>query len=180
MILNQDNTLVLIIDLQEKLLNATFNKNDIYKNAIIISKAAQKLNLPVIITEQYPKGLGVTIPDIKSELKNANYIEKTDFNALNSPELIKILKKFKKKQIIILGIETHICVHQTVSALIKKGFDVTVIKNACGSRSEEEHLSALNYMSLNGANIKTTEMVIFELLKTSKHEAFKEIQSLIK
>lgn len=180
MILNENNTLVIIIDIQEKLLNAVFNKNTLTKNASILAKVFNRLEIPIIITEQYPKGLGNTIPEIKTELTNAHYIEKVDFSALNKPELIKLLRKYRKKHIIIFGIETHICVYQTVTDLLNKNLKVTVIKNACGSRSEEEYTSALNCMLQSGAQIKTAEMVLFELLKTSTHRNFKEIQALIK
>ena len=92
----------------------------------------------------------------------------------------ELLSKMGKQQILVFGIETHICVHQTVCALLKNDFDVTVIKDACGSRAESEYIAALECMKSNGAHIKTTEMVLFELIKTAKHPNFKEIQGLIK
>lgn len=176
MILNQDDSLVLVIDVQEKLLNAVFNKEEVAKKSRILAKSANILKLPIIVTEQYPQGLGETIDGIKD---SAKLFIKTAFNALND-ELLKELEKNGKKQIIIWGIETHICVHQTVEALIEAGFEVTVVSDACGSRAESEYKSALACMMRNGANIKTTEMILFELLKGAKHPNFKEIQSLIK
>lgn len=171
MIFNQDECLLLIIDVQEKLLNAVFNPEMMKKKSVILSEAAKILGIPTIITEQYPKGLGSTIQEIDVE---AEYFEKTSFNALES------VGKIGKKQIIVCGIESHICVYQTVSALLEQGFKVTVVKDAVSSRSEEEYLSALDIMKEIGAEIKTVEMVLFELLKTSKHPNFKEIQNLIK
>ena len=111
---------------------------------------------------------------------NAKVYTKTAFNALSDEELLNELKSYKKKQIIIFGIETHICVHQTVAALINYGFNVTVISDACGSRSEYEYQLGLKNMNQNGAKIKTTEMILFELIKGAKHPNFKEIQALIK
>lgn len=180
--LNIDNVILMIIDIQEKLIGASFNKELIVKNAEIISKTASILNIPVIITEQYPKGLGGTISDIKNNIKseNAVYFEKVDFNALTDCNLLKALDNYKKKQIILCGIETHICVSQTAEALINKGYDVSVIKDICSSRSEYEHLSGIELMKQNGANIKTTEIVLFELLKSAKHPDFKQVQALIK
>lgn len=177
MILNQDDSLVLVIDVQEKLLNAVFNKEEVSKKSRILAKSANILNLPIIVTEQYPQGLGETIDGIKD---SAKLFIKTAFNALTDDLLLKELQKSGKKQIIIWGIETHICVHQTVAALIEAGFEVTVVSDACGSRDESEYKSALACMMRNGANIKTTEMILFELLKGAKHPNFKEIQSLIK
>ena len=180
-LVNQEDCLLLIIDIQEKLLNAVFNKTEVEKSSEILAKTANLMNLPVIVTEQYPKGLGDTVPSIRLNLpETSNYFEKISFSALDEEKIINTIKKYNKKQIIILGIETHICVHQTVSALLDEGFQVIVVKDACGSRSNSEYLSAMDIMKDNGAKIKTAEMVIFELLKTAKHPNFKEIQLLIK
>lgn len=180
MILNQEDSALLIIDVQEKLLNAVFNKEIILKNSKILATVSELLNIPTVITEQYPKGLGETIAEIKSAVKTDCNFEKVDFNALTDKTLLKKLKQFKKKQIILFGIETHICVHQTASALIDYGFDVILAKDACGSRSEFEYNAAIEDMKSYGVNIKSTEMIIFELLKSAKHPNFKEIQALIK
>jgi len=177
MILNQNECILLIIDIQEKLLNAVFNKDLLEKKSLIMSQACSILNIPVVVTEQYPKGLGETVNEMKV---NAQAFEKITFSALDNEDVLKTLKDSNRKQVMVMGIETHICVHQTVCALLKEGFEVVVVKDACGSRTEEEYLSALEVMKTNGAKIKTTEMVLFELLKTAKHENFKEIQALIK
>ncbi len=171
-ILNQDKCALMIIDVQEKLLNAVFNKEQVKKNAEILANAASILEIPIYITEQYPKGLGSTIETIKGD----KYYEKTSFNALSDIDF----DFGEKKQIILFGIETHICVHQTAAALRENGFDVTVVSDACGSRQKEHYLAGLDCMKANGAQIKPTEMVLFELLKSAKHPNFKEIQGLIK
>jgi len=181
MILKQENSLMLIIDIQEKLLNAIFNKDIVNKKSEILVKAFNLLEIPTIVTEQYPKGLGETAATLKSNLNNQTcYFEKNMFNALAEEDIFNKIKSFNKKQIIIIGIETHICVYQTVMALIEQGYDVIVIKDSCGSRSELEHNDALECMKDLGAKVKTTEMLLFELLKSSKHPCFKAIQSLIK
>ena len=178
MILNQEKTLFLIVDIQEKLLNAVFNKEVLKNKSVILTKVARILDIPVVITEQYPKGLGNTVEEIKSNIFNATYFEKTDFNALTDDCLYKLLKD--KEQIVIMGIEAHICVYQTAMALLNEKFSVTVVKDACGSRQESEYENALEVLEKNGAQIKTAEMIIFELLKSAKHPNFKEIQTLIK
>ena len=180
MILETENTIMLIIDVQEKLLNAVFNKEQVLKKSKILSATSKILNIPLIITEQYPKGLGATIEDIRMVADTALYFEKTDFNALAVDNLIEHLKKLNKKQVILFGIETHICVHQTAYALVKNGFEVFIAKDACGSRNEEEYNCALNTMEKYNVKIKTTEMMVFELLKSAKHPHFKELQALIK
>lgn len=180
MVLDIDNTLILIVDIQEKLLNAVFNKEIVEKKSEIVAKASSILEIPVVVSEQYPKGLGETVSEIKNNLVNASFFEKTTFNALEVSELCNEIKNSGKKQVVVVGIETHICVHQTVDALIKSGFDVVVLKDVCGSREEVEYVSALEHMKDAGAKIKTTEMFLFELLKSAKHPKFKDIQSLIK
>lgn len=179
-ILNTENSLLLIIDIQEKLLNAVFNADVLEKQSEIIAKAASILKIPAFITEQYPKGLGSTISAIKNNLPEAFYREKNAFNALSDIDFLTALNNTGHKQVILLGIETHICVHQTAAALIDNGFEVHLVKNACGSRSPEEYNNAIKYMNDYGVHIKTTEMVLFELLKGAKHPNFKEIQALIK
>lgn len=173
-----ENSLFLFIDFQEKLINML--KKDICVNkAIILAKTANLLNIKTIITEQYPQGLGNTTNKIKENLPNNTLIfEKTDFCATNNEEINKEISN--KKNFFVFGIETHICVFQTVIDLLSKNFNVFVIKDACASREKEEFKTSINLMEKEGAKIITTEMVIFELLKTSKHEKFKEVQKLIK
>lgn len=174
---NPNNVLFLIIDIQEKLVKMLKDES-IKEAAVKLAKTARIINIPVIITEQYPKGLGKTIEEIKNALPNAQYIEKTSFSAFN--EIKEALQKTDKKQVILFGIETHICVLQTAFDLINNGYEVFVVKNASGSRNEDDKNSALQRMRHSGCQTVTTEMVIFELLKTSKHPNFKEVQALIK
>ena len=179
--LNLEDSLVLIIDVQDKLLNAVFNKEQVEKKSAIIAEAAKILGIPVVVTEQYPKGLGNTIPAVKDALaEDTEIFEKTAFSALNNEEILEAIKKHNKKQILIFGIETHICVSQTTAAFRELGYEVSVIKDACGSRAEEEYLAGLERMKDNGAYIITTEIALFEWLKGAKHPNFKAVQALIK
>lgn len=182
MIFSAENTVLVIIDIQEKLLNAAYNSLSIKKNIDILIRTAKALNIPIFITEQYPKGLGSSIKLIKNNLcDTVNIIcEKTAFNAFADEEILKKFKSLNKKQVIICGIETHICVHQSAEELLKSGYKLSVISDASGSRAEYEHQYGLENIKHNGGCVKTTEMVVFELLKTAKHPKFKEIQNLIK
>ena len=180
-ILNIEDSVVIIIDVQEKLLNAVFNKTSLEKKAVTIANSAKILGIPVIVTEQYPKGLGATVESLKEVLpENAQYFEKTAFSALENKEVLEALKNSGKKQVVIFGIETHICVSQTTNALVQEGFEVSVIRDACGSRSELEYSAGLGRMKDNGAHVLTTEIALFEWLKGAKHPNFKEVQMLIK
>lgn len=174
--LNKVDTTFLIIDVQEKLVNMLKDKTVAQKSEIL-AKTANIMQLPVIVTEQYPKGLGSTISEVKDNLpSDAKYFEKVAFSALND-ELVE--KELTKKQVVLFGIEAHICVLQTAIALINKGFEVFVVKDACGSRNEYEFNIAMERLSLAGAIITCTEMVLFELLETAKNPDFKAVQALI-
>ena len=171
--LSAENSLVLIIDIQERLV-AALNKDIIVENAVKIASAAKALDIPVLLTEQYPKGLGHTVPQLSEALpENSEVVEKTYFNALLEDGMLEKIKSYGKKQIVIFGIETHICVHQTASALVEAGFDVYVIKDACASRAKYE-------MVANGVKISCVEIALFEWLKGAKNPKFKEVQALIK
>ena len=180
-ILNIEDSIVMIIDVQEKLLNAVFNKPSLEKKATTLANTAKILGIPVIVTEQYPKGLGATVETLREALpENTQYFEKTAFSALENNDVLEALKNSGKKQVVIFGIETHICVSQTTNALIEEGFEVSVIRDACGSRSELEYSAGLERMKDNGAHVLTTEIALFEWLKGAKHPKFKEVQMLIK
>ena len=176
MTINEKNSAILFIDIQEKLVQM-LKKDKITKKAYVLSEMANILGVEKIFTEQYPKGLGSTIDTI-SKKETDKVFEKTAFNALETDGVYDALKE--KENIFVCGIETHICVYQTVKALIEKGFNVYVIKNACASRETDEFKAGINLMEKLGATITTTEIVLFELLKTSKHPQFKLVQALIK
>lgn len=178
--LNADNSLVLIIDIQERLVGA-LDKDIVVSKAVKMASAAKVLGIPVMITEQYPKGLGNTVPMLKEVLPaDTLVVEKTSFNALLEDGMAEKIASYGKKQIVIFGIETHICVHQTAAALIEAGYDVYVIKDACASRNKYEFKQGIDIMQQNGAKISCVEIALFEWLKGAKNPKFKEVQALIK
>lgn len=179
--LNIEDSILIIIDIQEKLINAA-NKGDICAiNAAKLANAASILNIPTIITEQYPKGLGKTSHFIIQKLPKKSYIfEKTSFSIMNEHEIKTKLESFNQKQIILCGIETHICVLQTAIDLLKSDYKVHIVKDAVSSRKYEEYEIGLELLKQYGAKITSLEIVLFEWLKSSKHPHFKEIQALIK
>lgn len=174
--LEAKDSLVLMIDVQERLVGA-LEKNVIVEKAQKIVDGAKALEIPVLVTEQYPKGLGhtvVTLPD------GVEIVEKTYFNALLEEGMLNKIKAYGKKQVIIFGIETHICVYQTACALMEAGFEVYVVKDACASRNKYEFKQGIEAMRDNGAKISCVEMILFEWLKGAKNSKFKEVQALIK
>lgn len=178
--LNTTNSMVLMIDVQEKLVKATGADVEA-QNAAKMIAAANILGLPVLVSEQYPKGLGSTVANVSENFsENTKVIEKSAFSILKEENALETIKSYGKKQVILFGIETHICVLQTALELIKNGFEVYLIKNASKSRQEFEHLSGIDVMKSAGVNVVTLEITLFELLETSKNPSFKQVQALIK
>ena len=175
--LKASDALIIMIDMQEKLVNATNAQNEV-KQAEKIIKTAEILNIPVLVSEQYPKGLGQTLVELKNDKQK--YIEKTAFSLLKEDDALDMIRLFHKKQIVLFGIETHICVYQTAMDLIKKGYEVYLIKDACKSRKEYDYNAGIDLMRQNGIKISCVEIALFELLESSKNPHFKEVQQLIK
>ena len=174
--LEAKDSLVLMIDVQERLVGA-LEKNVIVEKSQKIIDGANILGIPVLATEQYPKGLGHTVVTLAD---NTEVVEKTYFNALLEDGMLDKINSYGKKQIILFGIETHICVYQTACALIEAGFEVFIIKDACASRNKYEFKQGIDAMRDNGAKISCVEMTLFEWLKGAKNPKFKEVQALIK
>lgn len=182
--LNIENSILVIIDIQDRLVLASKYGQEVAENMTKLAKAASILEIPTVVTEQYPKGLGATVPLLSSSLSTDAFItEKSSFSALLEPafkEKIQELKANGKNQIVIGGIETHICVLQTALDLITEGFEVYVIKDACASRNKKEYKAGLELLKQSNAKVSCVEIALFEWLKTSKHPNFKEVQALIK
>ena len=179
-LLNIEDSVLFVIDVQDRLVSMLKNPDEIAKNNVILSKAAKILNVPIVVSEQYPKGLGSTISEISEHLCSDCVFEKVSFSALAEDNIKSCLNNLNRKNIILTGIETHICVYQTALALLNEGYNVYVVKNATSSRKPKDYKTALGLMRDAGAKLTCVETVLFELLKTSKHPNFKEVQALIK
>lgn len=175
--INPQNSIVLMVDMQEKLVKATEAEQEVLQAEKLI-KTASILNIPTIVSEQYPKGLGYTLECLKND--NQKCFEKTYFSVVKEDVFVETLRSYNKTQIILFGIEAHICVYQTAMDLLKEGYDVYLVKDACKSRKEFEFNTGIELMRQEGIKITCLETVLFELLQTSKNPHFKEIQSLIK
>ncbi len=149
------------------------------KNCAILAQAASLLNIPSVLTEQYPQGLGATLPEIKQHLPNTKAITKMAFSACGEPKFNQQLQR-ENIQIIIAGMEAHICVLQTALALIAAGKNVFVVEDAIISRTPANKLNAINRLQQAGCIISNTESVLFEWLGNANHPAFKVISKLIK
>jgi len=176
----RNDTAIIIIDLQEKLMKVMKEKEKVYKNTNLLLAVAKELDIPVILTEQYPKGLGTTIRDIKDNLPQGYYrLEKFKFSAY-SDEFRDILRQINRKTLVVTGSETHICVFQTTRDLVVAGYNVHVVKDAVCSRFKENYKNGLELMKDSGAVITNTETVVFDLLEYSNKPEFKAISPLLK
>ena len=169
---------LLIIDIQEKIIRPIFNKDSIIKNIQKLINAYQILEENIFVSEQNPLKLGVTIPELLPEA-GFKKIEKMEFSLANIPEFLKETKNKKITNLIVCGIETHICIQQTVLDCLQKGFEVILITDALSSRNRLDHEIALHRMTQRGAILTTTESIIFELCKTADRKEFKEIRNII-
>jgi nicotinamidase-related amidase len=180
-ILDRTKTALVVVDLQEAFRSAISDFPMIASKASIAVRGFQIFNLPIIVTEQYPKGLGRTAEEVLINLpSDFEVIEKTTFSSCDSQAFVEKLKESNISQIVLCGLETHICVNQTAHDLLTEAFEVHLLCDAVGSRYSDDKEAAMRKMQLNGVISSTVEMALFELLRDSKHEQFKEIQNLIK
>ncbi|MDD7766219.1 MULTISPECIES: isochorismatase family protein [Anaerococcus] len=176
---NKENTLLLVIDLQEKLMPAIYESDRIIKNSACLLKVFEMYGIKKIATEQYPKGLGQSVDEIKENLDDENIFSKTSFDAITD-EVSSYLKENKITNVIITGAETHICVYQTVRRLLFEGYKVFVVEDAVSSFNKEQKDLGLKAMSDMGASLVNTEMLMFDLASDAKDENFKEISKMVK
>jgi len=171
-------TLLVIIDIQERLLPLIYNKGSLVKNTNILLKVAKTLDIPTLITEQYPKGLGHTDKGVESN--GILVLEKVSFSVFGNEEISSFIKEINIKTLLICGIESHVCVLQSALHGLKMGFDVWVAEDALGSRVKANHNNAIKLMRQRGVNVSCVESLLFGALLDSKHRCFKSISVLIK
>ena len=175
-----ENCSLVVIDVQGKLASLMYEKELLFKNLQILVKAAKLLNIPILLCQQVPDSLGSTIPEIAELISDIEPINKSSFSCFRDDQFEIKLNQIKRSQILICGIETHVCIYQTAIDLLRNGFYVNVIADAVSSRTRENKEIALNRISSEGVKISSVEMTLFELLKNAKHPNFKEIAKLIK
>ena len=176
--LDKNDCVLVIIDMQEKLMKAMPTREKVYKNINLLLAAAEQMDIPVIVTEQYPAGLGATVDEIKANLKEYKYADKMEFSAYSS--ISNLLSANQRKTLLLTGSETHVCVFQTTRDLIENGYNVCLVKDGVCSRFEENYLNGLELMKDMGAVITNTETVLFDLLKLAGGPEFKVISKLLK
>ncbi len=172
---------LLLIDIQEKLAPAINCFEQMKKPISILIEVAKAFDIPIYLTEQYPRGLGTTLDFIRQALADKPVLlrEKTEFNAL-LPDILTDLEEKQIETVILAGMETHICVYQTARALRMQGFDVMIAEDAVGSRTDANKQNGLHLMQGLEAVISNSETIAFDLLKDARNPRFKEISKLVK
>ena len=181
LVLDRGNALLLVVDVQERLASAMPQDAlaRLEKNAAVLIRAAQRLDLPVVTTEQYPKGLGRTVPALR-DLLEAPPLEKMEFSCGASKAIARHILDTGRKQVIVAGMESHVCVFQTVRDLLRGGFSVFLAEDAVISRTEANRAVGLHLCERAGAALTSTEAVLFDLLGVAGTPEFKELAPLIK
>jgi nicotinamidase-related amidase len=174
------NTVLLVIDVQEKLVRVMHERDIMVANLQKLVKGINVLGVPVIVTEQYPQGLGPTIPDIASLLTGIPAIPKTSFSCWGDIKFVREFKSLNRKQVLVSGIEGHVCVYQTVRDLAANGYETYVVTDTITSRTPENRQLSFAMMQQAGARLTGMEAVLFELLKVAEGEKFKEISRIVK
>jgi nicotinamidase-related amidase len=179
--LQSSQTVLLIVDMQEKIFATVDRGSDILNTLCKLVKGFQILSLPILQSEQYPQGLGPTVPSLKNILGQSYHPwVKSTFSCLDDPDFFNCVISLPYQQWVVTGIEAHICVLQTVKGLLKAGKQVVVPNDTITSRSIYDFSTAIAEMRDAGARISCAETILFELLKDSKHPQFKSISNLIK
>jgi len=178
--LSRTAAVLVIVDIQGNLAQSMFDKENLFANAIKLIKGFKVFNLPIIVTEQTPQKLGQTIPQISAELEGIKPIAKETFSCWADVHFREQLEALSPRHIVLLGIESHVCVYQTALDLISNGYDVHLVADAVSSRTKENREIGLAAMKSAGAQLASTEMVLFDLLRTAADPKAKDIFKIVK
>lgn len=178
--LNREKSCLVLIDVQEKLAAVMHESARMVSNCAILLKAARTLEIPIIWCQQYPKAIGPTVKPLHEFLEGIEPIDKLCFSCCGAPQFADEMERREIETAIVCGIESHVCVFQTAMDLLQKGLYVHVIADATASRTAENKQIGLHRMAAAGAVISSTEMLLFELLRTAEHPQFKGLSKLIR
>lgn len=178
--ITKENTVGLVIDIQERLFPVMHKKEKLLNSCKILVQGLGELSIPIIVTQQYTKGLGETIPEIKSLIPNFSFIEKRAFSCCDETEVAESLKSMQAKNVLICGIESHVCVLQTAVDLKEAGFNPVVVMDCVSSRSAENLELVKERFRFEGILMTSCESVLFELTRSSANPEFRGISKLVK
>lgn len=175
-----ESTALLVIDVQGKLAHSVHNREALFENLQKVIRGVQVMDIPIVWTEQYPEGLGSTIPEIAQLIDQPQPLTKTSFSCCGSQPIVEKLKQLNRPQLLVCGIEAHICVYQSVMELLTHGYQIEVITDAISARKLYDKELGLQKMVLAGAAPTSTEMCLFELIKDARSPRFKKILEIVK
>lgn len=179
-LINREDTVFIAIDFQEKLMPVMFGKETLEDKVCRLAEGMKAMGIPHIVTQQYTKGIGETIPSIAEAIGDFEPIDKVSFSCMNNEEFVSKLKATGKKTAVVCGIEAHICLQQTVLQLLDEGYTVYVPADCISSRSETDKLFSITRMGEAGAIITSYESILYELLVSAKAPEFKAISKIVK
>ncbi len=180
MLLDAGRSTLLIVDVQEYLAPVMAEPRLVYRHCAILMRAAERLGIPVVVSEQYPKGLGHTVGELLGLAPEGAQVEKMHFSCAASPDVKARVDALGRDTVVVAGIEAHVCVLQTCVGFREAGYKVAVVADACSSRNPANHRAAMERLAHNGVEVVTTEMAVFEWMHCAGTPEFKDISKLIK
>lgn len=178
--LYEATSLLVVIDIQGNLAQAMDERELLFESVDKLIRGAKVFSLPIVVTEQIPEKLGPTIPEVAQLLDGIDRIPKETFSCCANASFMEVLSRINRKQVLLTGIESHICVYQTAVDLLERGYEVHVVADAVSSRTAKNREIGINKMVNAGAYLASAEMVIFELLKTAASDKFRNIFKIVK
>lgn len=178
--ISRTDAVLVVVDIQGNLAQAMFDKENLFANAVKIIKGFKALNLPVVLTEQIPQKLGKTLPQIADEVEGFDPIAKESFSCWDENKFKERLNTAGRRHVILIGIECHVCVYQTALDLIANGYSVHLVADVVSSRTPENRQIGIDAMKSAGAHITSTEMVLFEILRTAADPKAKDFFKIVK
>lgn len=180
MLIDAKKSALLVVDVQEKLVPAMAEPERVVENCAVLMKAAGRLGVPVVVSEQYPKGLGHTVPPLAELAPMGSVLPKLHFSCAADPAIAAVLAAYEREQVLVAGVESHVCVLQTALDLKESDVRCIVVADATSSRTAANKDAALTRLRESGVEIATTEMVLFEWLRQAGTPEFKELSRLIR
>lgn len=178
--LTTDTTVLVVVDVQGNLAHTMYEKQILFENLAKMVKGARVLNIPIILTEQNPTKLGSTIPEIAELLCGVEPLSKLSFSCCGDTVFLEQLAATKREQVLIAGIETHVCVYQTAMDLLERGYAVQIVADAVSSRTAHNREIGMERMKAEGIRLTSTEMALFELMRVAEGPQFKEMLKIVK
>lgn len=180
MLFRRDSTVLVVVDVQGNLAHAMHEKHQLFENLEKLIKGAQVLDIPILLTEQNPQKLGPTLPQVTALMPDVSPISKLSFSCCGDGGFMQSLTALDRRQVLLAGIESHVCVYQTATELLEQSYEVQVVADAVSSRTAQNKAIGLERIKAQGAYLTSTEMTLFELMKVAEGPTFKELLKIVK